>query len=142
MNSSLNFKEKEYDKMSHIESFVKDDKTIAQYKPHIWSDKQYITFRLKSNKKKGKYYEPVFKSKNLDAALFIYNNLHIIDVMSMNRKKDLLTFNVNNNENTKKVLFLDADFEDQKTEKLTIAKGKELKVNVIPVVYDDEICME
>lgn len=140
--SQLDFKTRELDKMTHIESFVKDDKTIAQYKPHVWSDKQYITFRLKKDKKRGKYYEPVYKSKSLDSALFIYNNLHIIDVMNMNRKKDLLTLEVKHNENTKKVLFLDSDFDEQKTERLTIAKGKDLNVKIINVIDPDELCLE
>jgi len=142
MNNSLDFKPKEYEKMSHLESFVKEDKTIAQYKPHVWSNKQYITFRLKKDKKKGKYYAPIFKSTNLDAALFVYNNLHIMDVMSVKRQKELIKLESKNGENVTKVFVLEADYDELGNKRLEIAKSKDLNAKIIKVLDPDELCLE
>lgn len=146
MNNSLDFKPKELNKMTHIESFVDKDKTIVEYKPNFWSNKEYIVGKLEKikDKKNGDrtQYTLVYKSKNLDSSIFIYHNLHVIEIMKMNRKKNLLKMNVEEKENVGKVLLLESDLPEQENKKLVIAKGKELKVNVITVVDYDEICME
>lgn len=146
MNNSLDFKPKELNKMTHIESFVDKDKTIVEYKPHIWSNKEYIVGKLEKikDKKNGDrtQYTLVYKSKNLDSSIFIYHNLHVIEIMKMNRKKNLLKMDIQEKENVSKVLLLESDLQEQENKKLVIAKSKELKVNVITVVDYDEICME
>lgn len=142
-SDSLDFTTKQLNRMKHIESFVKKDKTLVEYSPGLFRPKEFITFVFKKDKKKGKMYYPVFRSKSLDSALFVYNNLHIIYVMNMSRQKPLLNIENNKGENVKKVLLLDADFDEQGNHKMSIVKSnKDLKIHIIPVYDPDELCLE
>lgn len=144
---AINFPVKELEKFKHIESYARQDKTLAEYKPHFWSDKRYIVAVLKRQQgKKGKsgreYYEPIYQSTSLDSSLFAYNNVHILDVMSMKRQKTLLKMRTEKGENLEKKFLLEADFDEQGNPKLQVAKFKDLKVNIIQVENPDELCLE
>lgn len=134
---ALNIPVKQLDKMSHIESFVTDDKTITEYKPHLLAKKHYVVCSLKHNKKTGDYYEPIFQSVSLDSSIFVYNNIHILDIMNKSKRKTLLKLNSNNSDNLEKVMLLDADLNEQLNKRLTVAKAKELKVNVFKQESDE-----
>lgn len=145
-NNALDYSDKELNKMSHLETFVTPDKTIVTYKPGLLGlgGKEYIVGKLEKikDKKNGSksQYTLVYKSKSLDSSVFVYNNLHIIDVMKMNRKKNLLKLNTQGKDNALKVLLLESDIDKQEDKSLTIAKGKNLDVKIIPALDNDEIC--
>lgn len=137
--SDLAYKPKELQKMVHIESFVQPDKTIVQYRPRFWNEKKYIVGSLKKNKKEGDRYELVFESPNLDASIFVYQNLHILEVMKTKKSKPLLKLNFKVGENVSKVLLLESDIEQQTNAKLTLVNTKkDMKINVIEIKHEDD----
>lgn len=140
MTEVLEYKPKELEKMVHIESFVQPDKTIVQYRPRFWNEKKYIVGSLKKDKKKGDRYELVYESANLDSSIFVYQNLHILEVMKIKKSKPLLKLNFSVGENVKKVLLLESDIEQQTNDKLTLVNTKkEMKINIIEFKDEGEL---
>lgn len=134
-SNTLNFSQRDYEKMHHLETFATPEKTIAEFQPRFWRSKEYVVAILRKTGKKDKkreYYEPVYRSTNFDKSKFVYDNVHVLEIWYPQKRKNLLKLQIRKDENVVKVLVLESDFELQEDKRRTIAKGKELNsVNVL-----------
>jgi hypothetical protein len=126
------FVKNEANQVKNLDNFYIHDKesriskTIAYYKPFLGKT-QYFTCVLrtqeaKKNQPAQEWLEPIFRTDDLDSAIFVWNNTYLFDMLkrAKNYRNDLLTEND-----------LDKKIEDRfKSEKRKF-NAKSLSVNII-----------